>query len=139
MTDARSDASNRAHTISGWFGNATDVATSTTGFTAGAARRKVSAAAVGTPREIMRRATGTELHSHPGSAIPAIAAVGTAKSGRCGRARAIHSVGTSTAIPAEIRTPRTRNGRACSTIARNTVDQYCREGTANRTSRKLVR
>ena len=42
------------------------MATSTTGFTAGAESRNVSAAAGATPRATSRPAIGTEPHSQPG-------------------------------------------------------------------------
>ena len=70
---------------SGCPGNATAVATSTTGLIAGAESRNVSAAAAGAPRETSRPAIGTEPHSQPGSAAPATAATGTAYAGAVGQ------------------------------------------------------
>ena len=70
------------------------MATSTTGFTAGAASRNVTAAAGATPRDISRPAIGTELHSQPGRATPAAAATGTARTGRLGSSRANAEGGT---------------------------------------------
>ena len=46
------------------------MATSTTGFTAGAASRNVTAAAGATPRDTSRPAIGTEPHSQPGQGHP---------------------------------------------------------------------
>ena len=77
-------ATRRAPTISGFPGNATAVATSTTGLIAGAESRNVSAAAAGAPRDTSRPAIGTEPHSQPGKAAPATAATGTESAGRSG-------------------------------------------------------
>src|SRR5690242_3498939 len=88
ITAATNDATNRASTICGRPGNATAVATNTTGLIAGAASRNVSAAGAGTPRATSRPATGTELHSHPGSAAAVTAATGTANAVRFGTTRA---------------------------------------------------
>src|SRR5204862_336472 len=79
---ASTATTNRPTTIPGRPGNATLVATSTTGLIAGADSRNASAAAGGTPRRINAPATGTDPHSQPGSAAPARPATGTASSGR---------------------------------------------------------
>src|SRR5918997_496370 len=111
----------RASTIRGSPGNATAVDTSTTGFTAGAASRKVSAAAGGTPCCMSRRDTGTEAHSHPGSAIPATPATGTAATVDRGNIRRNAAGGTKAAISPLTSTPSTKNGIACTHTATNTV------------------
>ena len=72
------EARKRANTISGLPGNATAVATSTTGLIAGAESRNANAAAGVTPRRSSPPAIGTEPHSQPGSATPAMPATGTA-------------------------------------------------------------
>ena len=75
-------ATSRATTICGRPGNATDVATSTTGLIAGADSRNASAAAGVTPRRTSAPAIGTEPHSQPGRIAPATPATGTARIGR---------------------------------------------------------
>src|SRR5437763_6857039 len=84
-TDAARLATSRATTICGRPGNATNVATSTTGLIAGADSRNASAAAGVTPRRTRAPAIGTEPHSHPGSTTPATPATGTASTGQIGR------------------------------------------------------
>jgi hypothetical protein len=116
-------ASRRAATTSGMPGNATAVATSTTGLIAGAERRKVRAAAAGAPRETSRPAIGTDPHSQPGRAAPATAATGTASAGRSGRIRGRNPGGTNAAIAALMLTPRTRNGIAAIAIETKMVAQ----------------
>jgi hypothetical protein len=110
---ASSEATNRATAIIRRPGNAITVATSTTGLIAGAASRKVSAAAGCVPRRISEQATGTEAHSQPGSTMPAIPAASTWLPGRYGRNRRKASAGTNAASSAETITPSTRNGAAC--------------------------
>ena len=123
-----SEPRNRASTMRGSPGNATAVATSTTGLIAGAASRNVSAAASGTPWPISRRATGTDAHSHPGSTRAAAPATGTAAAGRAGRARRSTAGDTNAAMTPESSTPNTRNGSACTQTATNTVAAVCRTG-----------
>src|SRR5215470_376470 len=115
------DPRNRATTIRGSPGKATAADTSTTGLTAGAASRNVSAAAGGTPCCISRRDTGTDAHSQPGSASPASPATGTAAASLRGSSRRNAAGGTNAAIRPLISTPSTRNGKACTTTATNTV------------------
>ncbi len=103
---------NRARTIRGLFGKATAVATITTGLMAGAASRKVNAAAGGAPLSMRRLATGTELHSHPGNNAPDTPASGTASTARRGSTRANAPSGTNAATAPLMSTPRTRNGNA---------------------------
>lgn len=105
-------ASARARTISGLPGKATAVETSTTGLTAGEDSRKASAADGATPRPIRRWATGTEPHSQPGSAAPATAATGTARTGWRGSIRVIQAAGTNAVTTPLTATPSTRNGTA---------------------------
>ena len=122
MTHAvASDPTARATTTPGSPGNATAVATRTTGFTAGAASRNASAAASGTPWPISLRATGTDAHSHPGNASPARPATGTAAPVRLGSTRRSAAGDTNAAIAPDTSTPSTRNGSACTQIATNTV------------------
>src|SRR5689334_4380131 len=121
-------ATNLAATISGWPGNATAVATSTTGLIAGAESKKVSAAAGVTPRDISRRAIGTEPHSQPGRAAPASAATGTAYTGRSGNTRESVAGETNAAITALTVTPRTRKGSAWTATATKTVAQLATAG-----------
>jgi hypothetical protein len=83
----------------------------------------VSAAAGCTPRAHSRPAIGTEAHSHPGRAVPARAALGTARIGDFGSSRARAAGDTSALMAPLIRTPRTRKGRAWTTMATNTVVQ----------------
>ena len=112
---------NRATTIPGSPGNATAVATRTTGLIAGAASRKASAAESGRPCPISRRATGTDAHSQPGSTAPASPATGTASAGRLGSSRPSAAGDTKAAISPDSTTPSTRNGNACTQTATNTV------------------
>jgi hypothetical protein len=123
VIEVSSEPQNRARTIWGCPGKATAVATRTTGFTAGAASMKVSAAAGCTPRAQRRPAIGTEAHSHPGRAVPARAALGTASAGDFGSSRARAAGDTRALMAPLIRTPRTRKGRAWMTMATNTVVQ----------------
>jgi hypothetical protein len=116
-------ATNRASTTFGCPGKATAVATRTTGFTAGADRRNVTAAAGATPRATSRPAIGTEPHSQPGSATPATAATGTANPARSGNARASAAAGTYAAMAPLTATPNTRNGSACTQMATKMVVQ----------------
>jgi molybdopterin-binding protein len=82
-----------------------------------------TAAAGCTPRAQRRPAIGTEAHSHPGSAVPARAALGTANTAEDGSSRA-NTVGDTSAVMAPLtRTPSTRKGRAWVTMATNTVVQ----------------
>jgi hypothetical protein len=82
-----------------------------------------TAAAGCTPRAQRRPAIGTEAHSHPGSAVPARAALGTASSADRGNTRSSTAGDTSAVMAPLTRTPSTRNGRACTTMATNTVVQ----------------
>ena len=123
MIEVSSEPRNRASTICGCPGKATAVATSTMGFTAGAASMNVTAAAGCTPRAVRRPAIGTEAHSHPGRAVPARAALGTASTADRGSSRS-RTVGDTSAVIAPLTsTPSTRNGRAWVTMATNTVVQ----------------
>ena len=131
-TEVSTEARKRATTISGRPGNATAVATRTIGLIAGADSRNANAAAGATPRRSRPPAIGTDPHSHPGSATPAIPATGTASTARRGSALAKNSGGTNTAMAALITTPRTRNGIACTTIDTNTVAQVRIAGESNR-------
>jgi hypothetical protein len=90
-----------------------------------------TAAAGCTPLAQRRPAIGTEAHSHPGRAVPASAAPGTASSGEDGSSRASTAGDTSAVIAPLTRTPRTRKGRACTTMATNTVVQV-RRATGSR-------
>ncbi len=113
MTSAvSSDAVSRATTIAGWPGNATEVATNTTGLIAGALSMKARAAGPAAPSPNRRRAAGTEPHSQPGSAAPATPAARTAALGRRGSQRARRSGETYAAMSPLTTTPRTRNGSA---------------------------
>src|SRR5690349_18756987 len=116
-----SDAAHRAATISGWPGNATAVATSTTGLIAGAASMNVSAAAPTAPSLNSLRATGTDPHSQPGSAAPPTPAARIATLVRRGSQRASRSGVTNTAISPLITTPSARKGNACTNTPQNTV------------------
>ena len=87
-------ATKRASTISGRPGKATAVATSTTGFTAGAASRNVTAAAGATPRASAAPRSAPSCTHSPGRATPAAAATGTARTGRAGSSRASAEGGT---------------------------------------------
>src|SRR6201998_2019989 len=122
ITAVSSDAPIRARTILGAPGNATAVATSTTGLIAGAASMKVKAAApVAPPSPNSRRATGTDPHSQPGSAAPPTPAATTATAGFRGNQRANRSGDTNTAINPLTTTPSARKGRACTNTPQNTV------------------
>ena len=134
----RNDAAKRATTIIRSFGKATAVDTSTTGLIAGAAKRKVSAAAGGVPCEMSRPAIGTEPHSQPGSASPAAPAAGTAKSWRFGTMRCTRSGDTNAAIAPLITTPRTKNGSACKLIETNSVDHSRSSSSVNHPTRPLI-
>ena len=105
----------------GWPGNATAVATSTTGLIAGADSMNVNAAAPTTPSLNSRRATGTEPHSHPGSAAPPTPATRIATPARRGSQRASRSVDTNVAISPLTTTPRAKNGTAWTNTPQNTV------------------
>ena len=120
---ASSDAANRANTSRPLPGKATAVATRTTGLIAGAASRKVIAAAGGVPAPTSRPAMGTEPHSHPGRASPARPAEGIARAVRRGTKRRTRSGDTYAAIRPLTTTPRTRNGSAWMTIETNSVPQ----------------
>ena len=117
-------ATNRAIIIIGRPGNATAVATSTTGLMAGDASKNAMAAENGTPRCAKRAATGTEEHSHPGRKTPATAATGTASARFFGKTRARAAGRTKAAITPERTTPNTINGIACKTMARKIVAQW---------------
>src|SRR5262249_34252802 len=123
---------NRAATTCGRPGNATAVATTTTGLIAGEASRNASAAGGATPRAISPPATGTDAHSQPGSSAPAAPATGTAAYWLRGSARAKKAGGTNAAIAPEISTPSTRNGSACTHTATNTVAHVRTAGAVNR-------
>lgn len=129
------EARKRASTMSGRPGNATDVATTTTGLIAGADSRNASAAAGGTPRAINPRATGTDEHSQPGSTTPASPATGTAAAGRRGSTRVNTDAGTNTDRAVLSATPSTRNGSACTQIATNTVAHVRIAGDSNSPAR----
>jgi hypothetical protein len=75
---------------------------------------------------------GTDPHSQPGSAAPAVAAAGTASAGRLGNTRAMAPEGTKAAIAPLTATPRTRNGIACTVTATNTVVQFAAAGQRSR-------
>src|SRR6201998_1386685 len=122
ITAVSSDAPIRARTILGAPGNATAVATSTTGFIAGAASMNVKAAApVAPPSPNNRRATGTEPHSQPGNAAPPTPAANTATAGRRGSQSANRWGDTNTAINPLPTTPSARKGTACTNTPQNTV------------------
>ena len=104
----------------------------TMGLMAGAARRNVRAAPWGIPRETRRPATGTELHSQPGSSAPAAPAAGTASAVWRGTARAIQEAGTSAEMTALITVPSTRNGMAWRVRDTKMVDQLRRAWPSNR-------
>src|SRR5690606_5574429 len=86
-TAAVRQAKNRAATISGCAGNATAVATRTTGLNAGAANSNVSAAAAATPLRIRAAAVGTAASLSVGRMAPATPATGTAATGVSGNSR----------------------------------------------------
>jgi hypothetical protein len=125
-------ATKRVSTTSGCPGKATAVATMTTGLMAGADRRNASAAAGTTPRDMSRRAIGTEPHSQPGSTTPAAAATGTASAGRLGRRRGRKSAGTNAAMAPLTTTPRTRKGSAWKAMATKIVVQLWTAGALSR-------
>ncbi|CQD23549.1 hypothetical protein BN970_05899 [Mycolicibacterium conceptionense] len=137
-----SDAAQRAATISGWPGNATAVATSTTGLTAGAASMNVRAAAptalpsVLSPKSL--RATGTEPHSHPGKAAPPMPAARIAAPVRFGSHLASRSGVTNTAISPLMITPSARNGRACTKTPQNTVAAVAISGVPSTKPRSVL-
>ena len=120
-TAVANDPTARAPTICGWPGNATAVATSTTGLIAGADSMNVNAAAPTTPSLNSRRATGTEPHSHPGSAAPPTPATRIAAAARRGSQRASRSGDTNVAISPLTTTPRAKNGTAWTNTPQNTV------------------
>jgi hypothetical protein len=82
-----------------------------------------TAAAGCTPWAVRRPAIGTEAHSHPGNAVPASAALGTARTADRGSNRSSTAGDTSAVIAPLTKTPRARNGRAWTTMATNTVVQ----------------
>lgn len=127
-TAVPSEAANRATTICGWPGNAREVATRTTGLTAGAESRNASAAAGATPRRIKLPATGTDAHSHPGSTTPAAPATGTARAWLRGNSRVKTRSGTKAPMAAETSAPSRRNGMPWTTTAVNTVHQAATGG-----------
>ena len=73
---------------------------------------KARAAGAGAPRATSRPATGTLLHSQPGTSTPASPATGTATDARRENTRARHPAGTKAAMAPLTRTPSTRKGRA---------------------------
>lgn len=79
---------------------------------AGAASRKVSAAAGCTPERMSCREVGTDAHSQPGNSMPAAPATGTAAAARRGSRRATMRGGTKAAMAADTATPNARNGTA---------------------------
>ena len=105
---------------------------STTGLIAGADSRKAIAGPIATPRESRAAATGTDPHSQPGSAQPAMPAIGTARAARSGSARVKNDGGTNTAMAVEISTPSARNGEAWMQIAAKTVVQADTDGVESR-------
>jgi hypothetical protein len=107
------------------------VAVNTIGLIAGAASKNANAAAGVTPWRTNAPATGTDAHSQPGSTAPATPATGTARSGRAGNAQAKNDGGMNATMSADSSTPRTRNGRAWSITATNTVIQVCIAGADN--------
>lgn len=122
ITAASRDAAIRARTILGAPGNATAVATKTTGLIAGAASMNVKAAApVAPPSPNNRRATGTDPHSQPGNAAPPTPAANTATAGRRGSQRANRCGDTNTAINPLTTTPSARKGIACTNTPQKTV------------------
>src|SRR6202008_3424668 len=96
-------------------------ATSTIGFTAGAASRNVTATDAGTSCWMSRLVTGTAAHSQFGSATPAKPATGTASAGLRGSTRRNASAETNAAIAPLTSTPSPGNGRACMDTGTNTV------------------
>ena len=132
ITAVAREAMNRATTIIGSPGNATKVEASTMGLIAGAERRKASAAAGGTPRDIKLLATGTDAHSHPGSTAPAHPATGTASAGFFGRAFFQNDAGTKAAIAPESTTPSTRKGSAWTMIEMKIVAPVWSAGSSKR-------
>ena len=128
-TAVASDARHRASTSAGWPGNATAVATSTTGLIAGAESMNVSAAAPLVPGPNSRRATGTDPHSQPGSAAPPIPASATANAGLRGNHRDSRSALTNAAISPLTTTPSTRNGSAWTNTPQNTVAAVLSRGS----------
>ncbi len=126
ISAVRSDARHRAATICGCPGNATAVATSTTGLIAGAASMNVNAAAPTAPSPNRRRATGTEPHSQPGSAAPPTPAVRIAAAGLRGNHRASRSGVTNAATSPLITMPRAKNGMAWTEMPLKTVAAVAR-------------
>ena len=100
-TAVSTDAAKRAPTISRWPANATAVDTRTTGLTAGAASRNVTATAGLTPRDTREPAIGTEVPSATGSTMPETAATGTPSPGRRGSNRWMAPGGTRTDTAAD--------------------------------------
>ncbi len=126
-------------TIMGWPANATAVETRTTGLMAGDASRKVKAAAGCTPLPTRDRATGTDAHSQPGRTAPDSPAAKTAPEGSRGTMRCSRSGGTKAAMLPETTTPRAKNGRACTKIATQTVNQVLsRAGAETPSGRSTV-
>ena len=122
ITAVSNDAPARARTIIGAPGNATAVATSTTGLIAGAASMNVRAAAPVAPASPNnRRPTGTDPHSQPGNIAPPSPPTSTATAGRRGSQRANRSGETNTAISPLTTTPSARNGIAWTKTPQNTV------------------
>ena len=132
-TAVTSEATNRPSTISGLFGNATQVEASTIGLMAGADSRNASAAAGATPRVISDPATGTDAHSQPGSDHPARTRPPARPARRAsGSAFCQNDAGTKAAIAPDSTTPRTRNGRACTMIETKIVAPACSAGESKR-------
>jgi len=148
--------------MAGSPGKATAVATSTTGLIAGAASRKVNAAASGRPWPINRRATGTEAHSQrvaprrpapppaprtrPASAAagPARRVTRTRRSARTARRRApgtaapVHRRRRNTvaAIRTEVPSSAAASGRCSSSAATSTALNTCNEVTRRQPERR---
>src|SRR5689334_19241379 len=138
-TAVSSDAAMRATTIRGAPGNATAVATRTTGLIAGAASMNVNAAAPVTPPSPNNlRANGTDPHSQPGSATPPTPAATTATAGRRGSQRANRWGDTNTAITPLTTTPSTRKGIACTKTPQNTVPTVDRAALLKTALRRAV-
>src|SRR5690606_41778542 len=108
-------------TSAGGAGAAPAVATRAPGRRGGAARSRVGAAAAATPLRIRGAAVGTAASLSVGRMAPATPATGTAATGVSGnRRRRIWGV-RKVVTAAESGAPRTRKGRATSTIETKVV------------------
>ena len=93
----------------------------TTGLMTGAAIRKVTAAAGGTPFRTRLRNTGTEAQSHTGRQKPAKAANKRLPARCFGKCSWSHCCETNIWMAEDRSTPIRRNGNACNRIPRNTL------------------